>query len=430
MNITPPVKVAIVGLGGRGRNCYAAYANQLSQKMKIVAIADPIALKREEVAVANHIPQEMCFDTAEDLLAQDKLADVMFICTQDKLHYGQAVAAIKKGYHIVLEKPISPSNRECAEIVRIAKEYDRQVIVCHVLRYAPFFQQIKKVIDSGEIGDVVSIQAIENVQYWHQAHSYVRGNWAKEKDSSPMILAKSCHDMDILLWLTGKKSRYVSSFGSLYQFRPEREPRGAASRCVDCKVDCPYDARKIYITNKVTGVEQGNTSWPADIVVQYPQKDTIMEALKEGPYGVCVYHAGNDVVDHQVVNIELEDGSTINFTMCAFTSTGGRNLKVMGTLGDIQADMETNIIKIGVFGQEPRIIDIGRLSNDLGGHGGGDARMVEEFMDSLIDGGKAGEGLTSVERSVESHYLAMAAEYSRTHHGQSVSMEEWEKELN
>ncbi|RHP33952.1 Gfo/Idh/MocA family protein [Lachnotalea sp. AF33-28] len=431
MNQTKPVRVAIAGLGSRGLDTYAAYAKIFPDKMRITAVAEPRQERLLAAAAAYDVPSDLCFATAEEMLECEKLADVMFICTQDRQHYAQAAAAIKKGYHLLLEKPVSPDNSECAEIARLAKEYKRLVTVCHVLRYTPFYRELKRLLDAGTIGEVVTVQAIENVQYWHQAHSFVRGNWAREEETSPMILQKCCHDMDILLWLTGKRSRYVSSYGSLFHFRPENAPHNAALRCLDCVAGdtCPYNAVKIYLTNERTGVLHGKTDWPANVLALRPDEDSIRRALREGPYGICVYKAGNDVVDHQVVNIELEDGSTVNFTMSAFTSRGGRTLKIMGTMGDIQADMETNLIDVGVFGKEHEIIDVNKLADDFSGHGGGDIRMVEELLDQVASGAEPGTGLTSIDRSVESHYLAMAAEYSRLHHGQSVSMEEWRQRL-
>lgn len=423
-----PIRVAIVGLGGRGKDTYAPCSLRFPEKMQVVAIADPLEEKRAAVAEKYHISEEMCFPTAEALLDADKLADAVFICTQDKMHYSHAMAALKKGYHVLLEKPISPNPRECAHIARTAMECGRHVQVCHVLRYTPFYQEIKRIVDSGRIGEVVTIQAMENVQYWHQAHSYVRGNWAREENASPMILAKSCHDMDILLWLAGKKSRYVSSYGGLYLFRPEKAPTGAAKRCMEgCKVkdSCPYDAEKIYLTNKRTGLLQGKKWWPVNILNNNPTEENIRQALREGNYGKCVYYAGNDVVDHQVVNVELEDGVTINFTMSAFTSTGGRTMKIMGTLGDLEADMDENMIRIGVFGEEPCVVDVKELAQDFSGHGGGDFRMVEELLDDILEEKRPGCGLTSIDKSVESHYLAMAAEESRLNHGKSICMEEW-----
>lgn len=424
-----PVRVAILGLGGRGKDTYAECALRFPEKLKIVAIADPVEDKRKTVAEKYGIPENMCFETAEALLAEDKLADVVFICTQDKMHYAHAMAALQKGYHLLLEKPISPSPAECAEIAAEAGRRNRHVQVCHVLRYTPFYQKIKSLLESGCIGDIVTIQAMENVQYWHQAHSYVRGNWAKRENSSPMILAKCCHDMDILLWLADKKCKYVSSFGSLYLFRPEKAPEGATHRCLDgCKVkdQCPYDAERFYIQERLL---QGRNQWPVNILNIHPTEENIREALKTGNYGKCVYYAGNDVVDHQVVNAELEDGVTINFTMSAFTSTGGRTMKIMGTLGDITADMDENIIRVGVFGKEAEIIDVSTIAEDFSGHGGGDFRMVEELLDDILTEKEPGCGLTSIDKSVESHYMAMAAEESRLNHGQSICMEEWVKRL-
>lgn len=423
------VKVAIAGLGGRGKDTYAECALRFPEKMKIVAIADPVAEKRKDVSEKYHIPEEMCFCTAEELLEEEKLADVLFICTQDKLHYAHAVKALEKGYHILLEKPISPSKKECADIAAAAKKYHRHVQVCHVLRYTPFFQEIKRMIDSGKIGELVNIQAKENVQYWHQAHSYVRGNWAKEENSSPMILAKCCHDMDILLWLAGKEPKYVSSYGGLYLFRPEKAPAGAAKRCTDdCMVKntCPYNAEQFYINERLL---QGRDKWPVNILNIHPTEENIREALKNGNYGKCVYFSENDVVDHQVVNAELEDGVTLNFTMSAFTSRGGRHLHIMGTLGDVEADMDTNQIRLCIFGKEPELIDVNTLAQDFSGHGGGDFRMVEELLDDILDEKEPGCGLTSIDKSVTSHYLALAAEESRVNHGMSICMEKWIEEL-
>ena len=198
------ITIALAGLGSRGKDTYAQAVKKFPEKMEIVAIADIDPAKVEEVAEEFHIPQERCFTSAEDLIAQDKLADVMFITTQDQQHVRQAIPALRKGYHLLLEKPISPDLDECRELVKVAKECDRQVIVCHVLRYTPIYSKVKEVIDSGVAGDIVSVMSIENVGYWHQAHSFVRGNWRNSNTTSPMILQKCCHDMDLLLWLTGK----------------------------------------------------------------------------------------------------------------------------------------------------------------------------------------------------------------------------------
>lgn len=256
------MKVALAGLGSRGKDTYAPTAKLFPDKMEIVAIADIDPAKVQEVAKEYHISEEMCFSSAEELIAQDKLADIMFITTQDKQHVEQAIPALKKGYHLLLEKPISPKPEECREIVKVAKEYNRQVIVCHVLRYTPIYSKLKDILDTGVIGDIVSVMSIENVGYWHQAHSFVRGNWRNSETTSPMILQKCCHDMDLLLWLTGKTCESVSSFGDTYLFKEECAPKGAALRCMDgCKAreDCPYDAEKIYLEHHKIGAKTGYT---------------------------------------------------------------------------------------------------------------------------------------------------------------------------
>lgn len=427
------IKVALAGLGSRGKDTYAPTAKLFPEKMEIVAIADIDPEKVKAVAAEYQIPDEMCFQSAEEMIAREKLADVMFITTQDRQHVGQAIPALRKGYHLLLEKPISPDLDECREIVKVAQECDRKVIVCHVLRYTPFYTKIKDLIDEGTIGEIVSVNSVENVGYWHQAHSFVRGNWRNSNTTSPMILQKCCHDMDILLWLTGKTCKSVSSFGNTYLFREDKAPEGAAHRCMDgCKVkdQCPYDAEKIYITDPVTGVQNGNTDWPVNVVALHPTVESVCEALQTGPYGRCVYHCDNNVVDHQVVNLNMTDGSTISHTMCAFTAytaAGNRYAKIMGTLGEIIADMGENTIQVNVFGKEPEVIDVRTLATDFSGHGGGDNRMIEEFLDMLINESGPTKSTTSVEQSVESHYCALAAEESRLNGGAVIELDTYRR---
>ncbi len=247
------ITVAIAGLGSRGKDNYAPVAKLLPEKMEITAIADIVEEKVEEVSREYGVPKERCYSSAEEMLKQEKLADVMFIATQDRQHVGHAIPALEKGYDLLLEKPVSPDLDECRELLKVAGERGRKVVVCHVLRYTPFYTKVKELIDSGVIGDVVTVMGIENVGYWHQAHSFVRGNWRNSEETSPMILQKCCHDMDLLLWLTGKTCESVTSFGGTYLFKEEKAPEGAAKRCLDgcaAKAECPFDAEKIYITNE------------------------------------------------------------------------------------------------------------------------------------------------------------------------------------
>ena len=418
------ISLVIIGLGSRGKNAYGTELLNLRDRAEVVAVADP---NEERLAIGgneHNIPPERRYHTAEELLAQPKLADAALICTQDRQHVGHAVAALRKGYDVLLEKPVSPDLSELQKIVRVAREENRSVVVCHVLRYTPFFQLIKETIDSGRLGRVVNIQALENVRYWHQAHSFVRGNWRRSEETSPMILAKCCHDLDYLIWLCGSRCEKVSSFGSLIHFKPENAPEGAAARCLDgcrAKENCPYDAEKIYLYNKDTGVLEGNTEWPVDILSENPTEKTIREAIQNGPYGRCVYACDNDVVDNQIVNMQMENGAALSLMMSAFTSIGGRTIKVMGTMGDLWGDMNRNIIRICEFGKEPEIIDFGKPKNDFNDHGGGDRGLILSFLDYL-EGKKTDNTITTLETSIESHLAALAAEESRLKGGMPIDI--------
>ena len=416
--------VALAGLGARGADSYATAVLKYPDLMEIVAIADIDPEKVADVAGKYNIPPEACYDSAEAMLEAPQLADVMFITTQDKQHVSHAIPAIKKGYHLLLEKPISPDLEECRELVRVAKEHERHVIVCHVLRYTPFYTKLKELLDSGIVGDITTVAGFEYVGYAHQAHSFVRGNWRNSVETSPMILAKCCHDMDLYLWLTGKICESVSSFGNTYLFKEEKAPAGCTKRCLDgclVKAECLFDAEKIYMDSP-DGIRNGHTSWPVNVVTLNPTEASVYEALQTGPYGRCVYHCDNDVVDHQIVNMNMTDGSLISFTMTAFTEKTARESKIMGTLGEITAYMEENIIKVRPFGKEEFVIDVNTLATDFSGHGGGDHQMVKEFLEVVSGASVMKSHMTSIEVSVESHYIAMAAEASRLAGGKVIKV--------
>ena len=418
-----PITFAIAGFGDRG-STYASMQDLFPDQMKVVAVADLDPAKVEKARKRYDLPPDRCFSSAEEMLERSKLAEVLVVATMDRQHVDHAIPALRKGYHILLEKPVSPELSRCRELLEVARECHGQVIVCHVLRYTAFYNQLKELIDSGCIGNVVSVCANENVGYWHQAHSFVRGNWRNSKETSPMILQKSCHDMDIFTWLLGKKCRSVSSFGGTWLFRPERALEGAALRCLDgCQVKeaCPFDAEKIYITSPKTGRARGD-SWITSVLSVENTVESTYRALREGPYGRCVYQCDNDVVDHQQTNLLMEDGSTVSFTMCAFTENCYRTFKAMGTQGEIEADTRSNLIHIRVFGQPEEVIDVGRLAGDLKGHGGGDSGIIRDFLE-LLRGGVLNGRTTTLENSMESHFIALAAEESRLHGGRVVEME-------
>lgn len=416
--------VAIAGLGGRGLHTYAKYQDKFPQRMKIVAVAD---IDKEKVEYAGNmyaVPQDMRFDSAESLLAREKLADVLILATQDRQHVAQALVALEKGYDILLEKPISPFLDDCKALRAAVKRTGRFVLVCHVLRYTTFYRTVKKAIDDGKIGDIVSVQAIENVGYWHMAHSFVRGNWRNSDVESPMILQKCCHDFDIYGWLIGKKCIGVSSFGNLRYFRKECAPEGATERCYNCphRGTCAYSAEKIYFDQADIGFRLGNTGWPIDILAENPTEEKINFALKTGPYGRCVFHCDNNVVDHQVCNLLFEDGVTVDFSMCGFTAKNCRQCKIMGTKGEIVADQLQNIVSVQPFGENATIYDINKIADDLSGHGGGDNAMMTEFF-AYLDGSSVDVSST-IENSVQSHEIAFASEISRLEGGRFVALDE------
>lgn len=430
MKMSYPVRVAICGLGSRGKDTYARLSEMLDGRMEIAAIAEPIEEKREYVKKRYGVPEDMCFKTGEEMFARERLADVALICTQDRQHVGHAVAALQKGYHLLLEKPIAVSLEDVRLIEETAKAHQRCVVVCHVLRYAPFFEQIRAAIERGDVGEVVCIQALENVGYWHQAHSFVRGNWRNEAESTFMLLAKCCHDLDYLVWLTDQKCARVSSFGSLRHFRSENAPVGAAPRCTAgcrAKENCPYDAEKIYLTDAKTGVLAGNTDWPCNILSQEPTEESIRAAIETGPYGRCVYHCDNDVVDSQIVNMEMENGALCQLMMTAFSAHGGRTIRVLGTHGAIEGDMEENTLRIQPFGKPETMIDVAKLTRDLAGHGGGDGRLLDELIRMHGETGVPTRRMTTLEASGESHYIAFAAELSRKNGGQAVELKDIRK---
>ena len=400
-----PVTAVILGAGSRGCS-YAEFAKEYPEQLQIVAIAEPREDRRTALAEQLHVPEDMRFSSWQELLAQPKMADCAFVCTLDDDHTAPAVKAMELGYHLLLEKPMSNTAEECRLIVQTSMKTQRKLAVCHVLRYTPFFMKLKELIDRDEIGEVTTINQIENVGYWHQAHSFVRGNWRTVRETSPMILQKSCHDMDIILWLMGKDCLRVHSFGSLRHFTPENAPVGAPERCLDgCTHadSCPYYAPKLYLDMSLTG-------WPVDVITTDLSEEGRRKALEEGPYGRCVYRCDNDVVDRQVVNLEFEGGAVATFTMTGLTADFSRQLKIFGTKGQIQADMGTKEIVLHRFGEEKQLFPVETAAS---GHGGGDFGILRDFLQVLREGG---ESRTSAEISLQSHLICFAAERSRNEH--------------
>jgi predicted dehydrogenase len=335
------------------------------------------------------------------------------VTTQDGDHVGPALAAAAMGYHILLEKPIAPTEAETRAVIEAAEAAGVLLTVCHVLRYTPHTIALRRLLAEGAIGEVQSIEHLEPVGWWHAAHSFVRGNWRNEGLSSPMLLAKSCHDLDWLLAVAGRPCERIASFGSLSYFNRAHQPEGAADRCLECpgqiEQSCPYSAKRIYLG----AVERGVTDWPLSVITHDPTREGVMAALADGPYGRCVYACDNDVVDHQVVSLEFAGGLTASFTMTAFTTMRGRNTRLFGSHGEITTD--SRVITVDDFRTGERRVIETEVDADTGaggGHGGGDGGLVTAFATALRTGDQ-GHVLSGSGESLRSHLLVFAAERAR-----------------
>jgi predicted dehydrogenase len=381
----------------------------------VVAIAEPNDARREAVSVIHGIPPERQFRSWQEMLDQPRLADVLLNTTMDRDHLEAGVAAMKAGYHMLLEKPMATSLSQCVEIDRVRRETNRIVSVCHSLRYHGVYEEVRRIIRSGVIGDVVSLDQLEAVETVHQSHSFVRGNWGNEGRSTFMLLAKSCHDLDIIVDLVDRDCLKVHSFGSLFYFKKENQPAGAPDRCVDgCPVEesCPYSALKLYV---------GDSPWTHHAGFSGLAPAEARAKLKTSPYGRCVFKTDNDVVDHQVVSMEFEGGVTATFTMTAFTPWGGRYLRVHGTKGYIEAKIDQHTIDLYEFWQHNKHSHI-KIAEEGGAHGGADASVIKSLI-AAIEMEDPASVRTSTAESLRSHSVVFAAERSRKE-GRQVSVRE------
>ena len=405
--------VILIGAGMRGTS-YTTIMKNHPDQFKVVAVAEPNEGRRRQIQELHNLSDDCCFYSWEDILSKPKMADIALICTMDNMHYEVALKAIALGYNLVLEKPVAQTAKQCADIALAAKRKGVKVLVCHVLRYTPFFNTVKKLVMDGTIGKIMSVIHVESVGV---IHSYVRGNWHSEKETSPMLLAKCCHDIDILQWLIDKPCKKVQSFGDRTYFREENAPEGAPARCIDggCPIEetCPYNCKKVYYYH------HSQSQWlrPAcaqGIAKEYnPTDDEILAALHTTDYGLCVFRANNDVVDHQIVNMEFEGGATASLTMNGF-GRGGRYIRIFGTKGELYANMSDKEITFYTF-SDAQFHNVKVSSLDEGimsGHGGGDQGIISELYDYL-SGNYAGYRAADIEISVKNHLIGFAAERSR-----------------
>ncbi len=417
-----PLTAVIVGAGHRAM-VYASLAQQQPEELKIVGVADPMAYRREQVAKLYDIPAERCFESADALAAVPRFADAVINGTMDRHHVPTSIPLLKAGYHLLLEKPFATHEAEMWDLVRTAREYDRKVMICHVLRYAPFYTDIRRRVAAGEIGELISVQTVEHVSYHHMAVGFVRGKWAKKADfHGTMLMAKCCHDLDLIAWMkSGIAPTRVSSFGNNMQFRPEKAPKGAGTRClVDCPIeaDCLYSARKHYIDHPQrwsfyvwAGLEQ----------IDNPTIEQKIESLKtDNPYGRCVWKCDNDVVDHQALIVEFEDGSTASHNMIGGCSKPQRSIHLVGTTGEIQGDLEDSRYVIRHIDPRPgheyseEVVDLnvtGDVHGAFGGHAGGDLRLAADFV-RFARGEEVSISCTSIDDSIRGHLLGFCADRS------------------
>ncbi|XP_033642632.1 putative oxidoreductase YteT [Asterias rubens] len=416
-NAETQVTVIVIGAGERGQ-LYCQYALELPERLKVVGVADPKEFSRNHLQKLHNIPEDKVFDDWSKVISYGKFADAVIITTPDKFHRDIAVAFANEGYHILLEKPMATTEQGCRDITEACLHNGVMLSVCHVLRHYPPMRKIKEMIDSGAVGEVINIQHIEQVGYWHFAHSFVRGNWCCEEKSTFSLLAKCCHDVDLLSWWMNKyRCTKVSSFGSLSHFRKENKPNGASSRCLDCKIeqDCCYSAKKIYLDMHKRGI----SGWPVSVICDTPSVKSITDSLQHGPYGRCVYDSDNDVCDNQVVNLSFSGGQTATLTMVAFTeSLCQRVVRVFGTKGELNLNADGQLQLYDFLRQQTVEVQVetpivlSEVQKSLSSHAIADYLLMDNFVEAVARKDPSIIS-TSPEEILTSHLLVFQAEKAR-----------------
>ena len=401
--MTNSIRIVAIGAGNR-TNKYLEYVRQHPDKVKLVGVVELNDIRRKHVAERFGLEASQCYVDCRDFFKASVQADAVMICTPEDMHFEPTMLAIEAGYHVLLEKPIAQTLEECLAIGEAARKKNVLVSVCHVLRYHPYFMKIKELVDSGELGHIISINHRTSVGVDRTAHGFVRGIWRKEAVTNPMLMSKCCHDIDFLLWLTKTPCRKLTSFGSLRWFKEKNAPEGSADRCIDCRVErtCPFSAIDLYRVRR---------DWIANFDV--PQGKTIDEVIEDqlryGLYGRCVYRCDNDVVDHQIVSMEMESEVTVNFSMDIFTLKDNRETHISLTEGEIDGD-ET-ILRVRKFrGATEKVYDFSDIAHTPF-HAGADLAIMADFIDAIQTGRRS--LVTSIDRSVESHRICFEAERSR-----------------
>ena len=419
--MTKPIELVLMGAGARGAHAYASYAFAHPDEVRFVAVAEPDPVRRRRFAEEHDLDAGQTFASWEELIVAGKLADGALITTQDQMHVEPTIAALEAGYDVLLEKPMADSLEGCVRLVQAAERTGRSLQICHVLRYTPFWQTLHGILASGRLGRIITVEHRENVAWWHMAHSFVRGNWRNKSLSTPMILAKCCHDLDLLVWNLNDPVVRLSSVGSLLHYTPESVGPDIPLRCTDgCPIEseCSFSALGIYLDARLLPgprrLAQGEDAprvWPFLTMTDDLSWEGRRRALETGPYGRCVFRCDNDVVDHQTVLMETASGASVTLVMHGHSNEEHRSLRFDGTKATLRARFGNNPeIVIYNHGGAEEVVEIPVASS---GHGGGDWGTLGSFLRVLRGEEKA---LTDVRTSLESHLLAFAAEEARLNH--------------
>lgn len=418
-----PVEAVLIGAGGRGINAFGAYALRSPHDLRFVAVAEPNDERRAYFAEQHHIPKDRQFKDHTGLLEKGQLAEVAVNTTMDRTHVETTLPVLEAGYHVLLEKPMANDAADCVRLVETARRKGRLLLIGYGMRYMPFFIRIRQIIEEGRIGRVVAMHHQENVSYWHHVTSFVRGHHSRDDEGSPMILQKSCHDMDAIRWLVDSRCERVSSFGGLSVFREGNAPEGAPARCTDgCPVEaaCPYSALKVFFSESMP-------DWIIRRLGLDLSHEGRMKALREGPQGRCAYRCNNNVVDHQIVNLEFSNGVKAGFTMWGLSHENTRTLRIAGEEATLRGHMKHGEIELHHYNSGD--VERTRVGTSAGGHSGGDYNMMKAFC-AAIRNGDFGAVMSSAEGSLESHLMAFAAETSRLQGGRVVEMSEFREEID
>ncbi len=414
------ITAVLVGAGNRA-DVYATAAEKYPDRIKIVGIVEPDAARRELMREKHRVPRENCFSSVEEFVAREKFADAVINGTMDSLHVKTSLPTLERGYDLLLEKPFAVNEGEMRALCECAERCGRRVVICHVLRYTDFYRAVKAA--SKEIGGIISVEMCEHVNYHHMAVSYVRGKWRSEKICmAPMLLAKSCHDIDIMLWIMrGARPVSVASFGSDFQFGRERKPEGAGSRCMaDCKFvdDCIFSAKSNYLS----AVRWGQYVWRC-LDGEEATDERKAESLRtDNEYGRCVWDFDRDGnVDHQTVIVNFGNGAVGSFSMIGGSAKSERNIHIVGTRGEVKGTFEDSRFVVRKMAPDTKagytetVHDL-RVGGDMigarGGHGGGDEHLVLDFVDYL-NGHEVSESCATLRDSMMSHLTVFRAEEAR-----------------